>query len=174
MIKRPSPGDTEEDIIQMQADFLREQYKNENFQPAAKVVKQNPPSEFLVRQKIHFILFLHIGEFLAARKVSKFAERRAQEKLEKGCPSASNPDGPKSDTNLYRPIIGDIRERRTEDGLIASARHSTESAQGFPIPERLNRSQVEYGLIYVQNLFGIFVWFSAQRISWKESVRDVS
>lgn len=48
MIKRPSPGDTEEDIIQMQADFLQEKYKDRNFEPAAKVVRQNPTSELIV------------------------------------------------------------------------------------------------------------------------------
>lgn len=46
MIKRPSPDDTEEDIIQMQADFLQEKFKNADFQPAAKVVKPNPTSEW--------------------------------------------------------------------------------------------------------------------------------
>lgn len=39
MIKRPSPGDTEQDILKMQSDFLLEQYKDKSFEPAAKVVK---------------------------------------------------------------------------------------------------------------------------------------
>lgn len=39
MIKRPSPGDTEQDILKMQSDFLLEQYKDKTFEPAAKVVK---------------------------------------------------------------------------------------------------------------------------------------
>lgn len=39
MIKRPSSGDTEQDILKMQSDFLLEQYKNNSFEPAAKVVK---------------------------------------------------------------------------------------------------------------------------------------
>lgn len=57
MIKRPSPGDTEEDIIQMQADFLQEKYKDRNFEPAAKVVRQNPTSELIVMAMYKNFLF---------------------------------------------------------------------------------------------------------------------
>lgn len=39
MIKRPAPGDTEQDILMMQSDFLNEQFKDRSFQPAAKVVR---------------------------------------------------------------------------------------------------------------------------------------
>lgn len=39
MIKRPTSGDTEQDILKMQSDFLLEQHKNKSFEPAAKVVK---------------------------------------------------------------------------------------------------------------------------------------
>lgn len=41
MIKRPKSSDTEEDLLQMQKEFLLEKYKNTEFQPAAKVVKLN-------------------------------------------------------------------------------------------------------------------------------------
>lgn len=39
MIKRPKPTDTEDDIIEMQRNFLAEHTKNSTFQPAAKLVK---------------------------------------------------------------------------------------------------------------------------------------
>lgn len=39
MIKRPKGTDTEQDIFQMQKEFLMEKKKGSNFQPAAKVVK---------------------------------------------------------------------------------------------------------------------------------------
>lgn len=42
MIKRPKPTDTEDDILQMQNDFLSEQTKRTSFQPAAKLVKIEP------------------------------------------------------------------------------------------------------------------------------------
>lgn len=42
MIKRPKATDTEDDILQMQNDFLKEQKKSTAFQPAAKLVKVEP------------------------------------------------------------------------------------------------------------------------------------
>lgn len=42
MIKRPKNTDTEDDILQMQKDFLAEKSKNANFEPAAKLVKIEP------------------------------------------------------------------------------------------------------------------------------------
>ena len=45
MNKRPTPLDTEDDIIKMQNEFLLEKYKNSNFQPAAKFVKLSKTSK---------------------------------------------------------------------------------------------------------------------------------
>lgn len=42
MIKRPKATDTEDDILQMQNDFLDDRKKSTNFQPAAKLVKVEP------------------------------------------------------------------------------------------------------------------------------------
>lgn len=39
MIKRPKSSDSEQDLLQMQADYMRQKQKDANFQPAAKVVK---------------------------------------------------------------------------------------------------------------------------------------
>lgn len=63
MIKRPKPTDTEEDILQMQNEFLKDQTKNAQFQPAAKLVKVQPgkffvPQYFInnsIESMIHFI-----------------------------------------------------------------------------------------------------------------------
>lgn len=41
MIKRPSKNDSEEEILRMQKEFLVEKRKNQDFQPAAQVVKMN-------------------------------------------------------------------------------------------------------------------------------------
>lgn len=41
MIKRPSSKDTEDDVLKMQEDYLREKDKDPQFQPAAKVVRMN-------------------------------------------------------------------------------------------------------------------------------------
>lgn len=45
MMKRPKSTDTEDDIIQMQNEFLSEQTKNINFNPAAKLVKVEPSEQ---------------------------------------------------------------------------------------------------------------------------------
>lgn len=42
MIKRPKPTDTEDDILQMQNEFFKDQTKGAGFQPAAKLVKVEP------------------------------------------------------------------------------------------------------------------------------------
>lgn len=42
MIKRPKPTDTEDDILQMQNDFLKEKNKMTGFHPAAKLCKVEP------------------------------------------------------------------------------------------------------------------------------------
>lgn len=39
MIKRPKNTDSEQDLLQMQMDYMKEKEKNANFQPAATVVK---------------------------------------------------------------------------------------------------------------------------------------
>lgn len=39
MIKRPKPSDTEDDILQMQNEFLKKQSQTADFQPAAKLVQ---------------------------------------------------------------------------------------------------------------------------------------
>lgn len=39
MIKRPKPGETEEDILRMQREFLEQKAKNPKMQPAAQIVK---------------------------------------------------------------------------------------------------------------------------------------
>lgn len=42
MIKRPKATDTEDDILQMQNEFLSDKKKSTSFQPAAKLVKVEP------------------------------------------------------------------------------------------------------------------------------------
>lgn len=39
MIKRPKNTDSEQDLLQMQLEYMKEKEKNTNFQPAATVVK---------------------------------------------------------------------------------------------------------------------------------------
>lgn len=53
MIKRPKPTDTEDDILQMQKEFIGEQTSNTSFQPAAKLVKVNPSKcmKFIEKEK---------------------------------------------------------------------------------------------------------------------------
>ncbi|XP_011296625.2 RNA polymerase II-associated protein 1 [Musca domestica] len=48
MIKRPKPGETEEDILRMQEEFLAQKAKNPQLQPAAQIVKiDKPPKQSL-------------------------------------------------------------------------------------------------------------------------------
>ncbi|XP_073843572.1 RNA polymerase II-associated protein 1 [Musca autumnalis] len=48
MIKRPKPGETEEDILRMQEEFLAQKAKNPQMQPSAQIVKiDKPPKQSL-------------------------------------------------------------------------------------------------------------------------------
>lgn len=93
----------------------------------------------LLKLKLYF-------RILATKKVSRFAERRAQEKLDKGSSSSTTNETAEpaiADTDVYRPIIGEIREKRsTDSGPKNTVRHTTETDLGFPKPERLNRTKV--------------------------------
>lgn len=40
MIKRPKRGETEDDILRMQQEYLAEKAKNPKLQPAAQIVKR--------------------------------------------------------------------------------------------------------------------------------------
>lgn len=51
MIKRPKPGETEEDVLRMQQDFLSERAKNPKMQPAAQIVKIEKRECFKLKKK---------------------------------------------------------------------------------------------------------------------------
>lgn len=60
MIKRPKNTDSEQDLLKMQMEFMKEKEKNKNFQPAASVVKMQKIGMLISLSVISKIVFISI------------------------------------------------------------------------------------------------------------------
>ncbi|KAL0818600.1 hypothetical protein ABMA28_009033 [Loxostege sticticalis] len=144
MIRRPKPGEGEEDILRMQEEFLREKSKNQNHGPAAQVVnlrRTEPTKRSSVSET-------------GARKPSKYAqskglkgqnEKRARfeentsplgdilEKNTDDSPQDKEPDD--EDDKVYFPkvipsVLGNIVEKNVDEFVEFDFKPMP--AQGFP------------------------------------------
>lgn len=137
MIKRPKPTDTEDDVLQMQNEFLKKQSQTADFQPAAKLVpvesgiSKEPNTSGLNWSKVISYFFCD-----SAKKVSKFAQERAKKS------KVSDGENVTSNTNsLQNIIIGNIVERTEGESskLILDESMSTDDSKGFPKPKRIDQ-----------------------------------
>ncbi|KAG6443117.1 hypothetical protein O3G_MSEX002660 [Manduca sexta] len=138
MIKRPKPGEDEDDILKMQEEFLREKNKNENWQPAAQVVNLRPtePTKRPTTEP-------------ATRKPSKYAKAKGLGNTEKrvtfdsanavlGDILEKNVDEPKKeveDDKVYYPkvipsVLGNIVEKNIDN---FDLEFKPMPSQGFPV-----------------------------------------
>ncbi|XP_072934114.1 RNA polymerase II-associated protein 1 [Epargyreus clarus] len=95
MLKRPKPGEDEDDILRMQEEFLREKSKDGSFKPSAQVVN--------LRRTEHQTTKRSSNE-ASTRKPSKYAQSKGltqNEKRPKNEPSTS--------------VMGDILEKNVTD-----------------------------------------------------------
>ncbi|XP_014354606.2 RNA polymerase II-associated protein 1 [Papilio machaon] len=97
MMSRPKPGETEDDLLKMQEEFLREKNQNTNYQPAAQVVN--------LRRTEHQTIKRTSTNETASRKPSKYA-------VSKGL-SSNNEKRPRTEasTNTF---MGEIVEKNCE------------------------------------------------------------
>lgn len=97
MIKRPKPGEDEDDLIRMQEEFLREKSKNNNYQPAAQVtnLRRNEPTKRPNTSDS------------AARKPSKYAQSKGLKNQEKRMKTEAG--------SSTAPIVGDIFEKNVQE-----------------------------------------------------------
>lgn len=101
MIKRPKNTDSEQDLLKMQLEYMKEKERDANFQPAAKVIKMGPPGIRISSRnyEIHCI-----SKFPTEKKQSEFAKRR-------GLTTTSEGRGIKSASTSDNVILGEIVER---------------------------------------------------------------
>lgn len=63
MFKKLKPGETEDDVLRMAAEFNAEREKNPNFQPAATVVRVEKRKCCHIKSHILIVLKYYIFEF---------------------------------------------------------------------------------------------------------------
>ncbi|CAK1552393.1 unnamed protein product [Leptosia nina] len=98
MIKRPKPGESEEDILRMQEDYLKNKSINKEFQPSAQVVN--------LRRTEHQTIKRSKASPSVVRKPSKYALskglRNTSEKLVQNDDSAPS-------------LVGEVLEKNTDE-----------------------------------------------------------
>ncbi|XP_055540548.1 RNA polymerase II-associated protein 1 [Wyeomyia smithii] len=114
MIKRPSSKDSENDILQMQQEFLAESNRNASFQPAAKVVRlqrdveeNNPVTEEQAQRK---------SEFARRRNLKKTGQTNSKETIPQNT------------------IIGEIVEKQYDHSTLTKNVVEAEVEGAFPKP----------------------------------------
>lgn len=93
MLKRPKPGEDEDDLLRIQEEYLREKNKNQDFKPAAAVTnlrptEPQPPKKFVKTDP-------------NVRKPSKYAQNKGLKTHEKKAPIE------------LLPVFGDIVEKNS-------------------------------------------------------------
>lgn len=165
MIKRPKPGEDEEDLLRMQEEFLREKGKNKNYQPAAQVTNLRR-SEATKRPNT---------SESTARKPSKYAQSKGLKNEEKrmkseaGSSTASivgdileknvqehlpNQKQKDDDDSVYYPkviskLLGDIVEKNVDH--FGDSGVTTMPSQGFPVATKRDLSIVPKGKKSIQS-----------------------
>ncbi|XP_013115843.2 RNA polymerase II-associated protein 1 isoform X1 [Stomoxys calcitrans] len=123
MIKRPKPGETEEDILRMQQEFLSQKAKNPKLQPAATMVKINRPP-----------------------KQSLFAKSRQQNQA-----SVEPPQDARINDNSKR-IYQEIHEKIVGDGADdSSSKTLTDIVMGDIVEKTVERPKVQSNVGQVEN-----------------------
>ncbi|XP_068623454.1 RNA polymerase II-associated protein 1 [Battus philenor] len=148
MIKRPKPGENEDDLLRMQEEFLRNKNTNQNLQPAAQVVN--------LRRTEHQTTKRTTSTDASTRKPSKYAlskgltnnsEKRARKDIdpsplvgdivEKNSQSEEDNQTPDiDDDKVYFPkilpsVLGDIIEKNNDKFIDFET--YTMPSEGFPI-----------------------------------------
>ncbi|KPI98938.1 RNA polymerase II-associated protein 1 [Papilio xuthus] len=155
MISRPKPGETEDDLLKMQEEFLKEKSQNTNYQPAAQVVN--------LRRTEHQTTKRTISNETTSRKPSKYAvskglpgniEKRPRteaststfmgEIVEKNCESVDDKSVEIDDDKVYYPkalpsILGTIIEKNSDKQIDFHCNDQIPS-EGFPAVIKLDPS----------------------------------
>ncbi|EDV96103.1 GH16071 [Drosophila grimshawi] len=123
MMKKLKPGESEEDVLRMAAEFNAERQKNRNFQPAATVVRMDkPPAKSLFAQKREQNRLK--GSLIVDKETAKKAIPNA-DNVENGANLRNNQvlldeihenmlgdvRGSKINQNLINNVVGEIVER---------------------------------------------------------------
>ncbi|CAF4804464.1 unnamed protein product [Pieris macdunnoughi] len=146
MIRRPKPGENEEDILRMQADFLKEKSKNENMQPSAQVVNIcRTQHQTTKRTNTSCTTIRKPSKYAQSKGLTNYSEKRPRfeenkpslvgDILEKNNDITHSKASLFDDDNVYFPkilplVLGNIIEKNTEATI--DLEYKVFPAQGFP------------------------------------------
>ncbi|XP_047514126.1 RNA polymerase II-associated protein 1 [Pieris napi] len=146
MIRRPKPGENEEDILRMQADFLKEKSKNENMQPSAQVVNIcRTQHQTTKRTNTSCTNIRKPSKYAQSKGLTNYSEKRPRfeenkpslvgDILEKNNDITHSKASLFDDDNVYFPkilplVLGNIIEKNTEATI--DLEYKAFPAQGFP------------------------------------------
>ncbi|CAH0402933.1 unnamed protein product [Chilo suppressalis] len=147
MIKRPKPGEGEDDLLQMQEDFFKEKSRNPNHQPAAQVtnLRSSQPTK---RTSIDDSSGRKPSKYAESKGLRNHKEKRARiENAENSCLGDIYEKNQESmsqvsiaeDDKVYFPVVipsllGDIKERNIGD--FVDPEESSMPAEGFPVASK--------------------------------------
>ncbi|XP_061386272.1 RNA polymerase II-associated protein 1 [Musca vetustissima] len=141
MIKRPKPGETEEDILRMQEEFLAQKAKNPQLQPAAQIVKiDKPPKQSLfakARQQTQIKPHPQSNDStdvsvpLASQNTAKIILQEIHQKI---VGDSADTETSKTITDI---VMGDIVEKSFESPKIVNYSNEVETA-AFPKIQKIS------------------------------------
>lgn len=151
MIKRPKPGEGEDDLLQMQEEFLKQKSKNPNLQPAAQVTNLRY-SQSTKRTITNDPGARNPSKYAQSKGLKNHQEKRARtddevissclgDILEKNVEKPTSLQDAEADDNVYFPkvipsIIGNIVEKNVDNFVDLPFKSMPE--KGFPIVTRRN------------------------------------
>lgn len=117
MLKRPKPGEDEDDLLKMQEEYLQEKNKDPNYKPSAAVtnLRQNEPKK---RQST---------SETGTRKPSKYAQSKGLK--------SSTEKRPRTDAATSS-VIGDIREKNFEEMANQTKPEDEDDKVYFPVEKQ--------------------------------------
>lgn len=158
MFKKLKPGETEEDVLRMAAEFNAEREKNPYFQPAATVVRVEKRKCCHINTLLIVVKYYFFFELNKAPTKSLFAQKREKAKLQnKESKLPQQVPDIKDDMNsvkeciennkvlldeIHENILGDVRGTKVNHNLINVLGELVERKEGKLRPAVESRSQV--------------------------------
>lgn len=164
MLRRPTPGEDEEDILKMQEEFLRKKRQNQNLQPAAQVV--NLRTEPIKRPNTNEQEMRKPSKYAQSKGLKNHSEKRSKSNdtvgnsvitdvYEKNTekPVEKKLDG--EDDKVYYPtilpfVLGDIVEKNLD--TVVEFDYKPMPPEGFPVVRKQNKDSKTTKYIYQKNL----------------------
>lgn len=148
MIKRPQPGEDEDDILRMQEEFLKEKSKNLNHQPSAQVVnlrkteptkRSNESTESGTRKPSKYAQSKNLKNHEKRARTEVSTSTVMGDIMEKNIEAPENKEPEDEDDKVYFPkvipaLLGNIVEKNFDN--IVDVNLKAMPSEGFPVVKR--------------------------------------